>query len=62
MTIEIIICLSLSERTRENKTLDESKRTEVDSMPKSVINDEGEHAEDNGDKNEEKSDDQEKEE
>ncbi|XP_014478158.1 PREDICTED: SH3 domain-binding glutamic acid-rich protein homolog isoform X3 [Dinoponera quadriceps] len=56
---------SLPERTTlesENKELDESKPTEVDSAAKTITSDEGEHAEDSGDKNEEKSDDQEKEE
>ncbi|XP_011141606.1 SH3 domain-binding glutamic acid-rich protein homolog isoform X1 [Harpegnathos saltator] len=56
---------SLPERTtleNENKALDESKPTEVDSAAKTITSDEGEHAEDSGDKNEEKSDDQEKEE
>ncbi|KMQ86883.1 sh3 domain-binding glutamic acid-rich protein [Lasius niger] len=63
-TIYNIIFSSLPERTTldsENKVLDDSKPTEVDSAAK-IITDEGENAEDNGDKNEEKSDDQEKEE
>ncbi|XP_012214434.1 SH3 domain-binding glutamic acid-rich protein homolog isoform X2 [Linepithema humile] len=54
---------SLPERTTlesENKALDDSKPTEVDSAAKTVTSDEG--AEESGDKNEEKSDDQEKEE
>lgn len=46
----------------KNKALDDSKPTEVDSAAKIITSDEGENAEDNGDKNEEKSDDQEKEE
>lgn len=57
-----ILSDSLPERTtpeRETKALDDSKPTEVDSAAKVIASDEGE---DNGDKNEEKSDDQEKEE
>ncbi|XP_070155806.1 SH3 domain-binding glutamic acid-rich protein homolog [Polyergus mexicanus] len=62
---DIVLSDSLPERTTlnsENKALDDSKPTEVDSATKIITSDEGEHAEDNGDKNEEKSDDQEKEE
>jgi len=58
----IIICSSLPDRTTlesETKALDDSKPTEVDSATKVIASDEGDHAED---KNEEKSDDQEKEE
>ncbi|XP_020293718.1 SH3 domain-binding glutamic acid-rich protein homolog [Pseudomyrmex gracilis] len=58
---EAVLSDSLQERTAlesENKALDESKPTEVDSAAKA--SEEG--AEDSGDKNEEKSDDQEKEE
>ncbi|XP_036139359.1 SH3 domain-binding glutamic acid-rich protein homolog isoform X2 [Monomorium pharaonis] len=60
-----ILSDSLPERTTlrsETKALDDSKPTEVDSAAKVIASDEGENAEDSGDKNEEKSDDQEKEE
>lgn len=59
----MFICFSLPERTTvesESKALDDSKLTEVDSAAKTVTSDEV--AEESGDKNEEKSDDQEKEE
>ncbi|KAG5322491.1 SH3BG protein, partial [Pseudoatta argentina] len=55
----------LHERTTlesETKALEDSKPIEVDSAAKVIASDEGEHIEDSGDKNEEKSDDQEKEE
>ncbi|KAL6264480.1 hypothetical protein P5V15_004588 [Pogonomyrmex californicus] len=62
---DVVLSESLPKRTTlesETKALDDSKSTEVDSAGKVIAIDEGEHAEDSGDKNEEKSDDQEKEE
>jgi hypothetical protein len=55
--------ISLLERTTlesEDKAQDEAKPSDIDNAAKTI--DEGEHAEDSSDKNEEKSDDQEKEE
>lgn len=63
LSITLFICFSLPERTvleSDNKALDDSKPTEVDNTAKTVTSDEG--TEESGDKNEEKSDDQEKEE